>query len=83
MGILGIISPGMTDSFMCSLINGELLLGARGWFSGTSGLNGKRFWDGLVMAARKRKKGMVEGCQSVVISHLPNFKGPVKPREVE
>lgn len=57
MGILGIISPGMTDSFTCSLINGELLLGARCWFSSASGLNGKRFWDGLVMAARKRKQG--------------------------
>lgn len=61
MGILEIVNPGMTDSFMCSLTNGEWLLGAWCWFSGISGLTGKGFWDGFIMAARKRNKETVEG----------------------
>ena len=31
------------------------------------GLTGKGIWNGLVKAARKRKEGMVEGCQSFAI----------------
>lgn len=44
------------------------------------GLAGKGFWDGLVMAARKRKEGMVERCQSFAISDFIQLQ---RPREVE
>lgn len=76
MGILEIVSSGMTDSFTCSLMNVKRLLGAWCWFSHTSGLTGKGFWDGLVMDARKRNKGMVEGCQSLVISDFTQLQRP-------
>lgn len=43
---------------------------------GTPGLTGK----GLVMAARKRKDGTVEGCQSFAISDFTQLH---RPREVD